>query len=143
MNKRGSESLSVGTVVEFILLLIVVGLIAIYIVRLSSNDVFEKKFLAKDVALYVEGLYASPNKIIAKYPQDTHGYSYEFRDSSVFVYVSGPIKESYPFTGQEGITFEYKTIVTPNAETEDGKSIPLIFEKNRLKIKPYGGILLE
>ena len=150
-NKRGSEVLPMSTLIEFILLAIVVSLMILVIAKQSSSTRFEKTFLAKDIAMFVDSIYASPNNLVVKYPQKTHDFSFRFEKSKVIVFnkeESFTLEESFPFTEDTKIEFEYKVI--PPEQENEGKvevvgesNIPIIFRKSPTKITPFSGIFVE
>ena len=77
-SKKGDVELSTGTLVGIILLLIVCGLITMKIAKGASSYKFEKLFLSKDTAMFVDTLYVSPNKIVVNYPHSSKAYNFIF-----------------------------------------------------------------
>lgn len=149
-NKRASEDvLSLTTVIEFILLLLVAGLIAMIIIRETNNDTFEKRFLAKDIAMFIDTLHASPNTILVRYPEDTFQYTYEFKKPKVTIYKENQkeLSETFVFSMQKDIIFIDKKIApADNVKIVDGSedtNIPIIFIKTKRKIEPFSGLLVK
>jgi hypothetical protein len=145
-NKKGDDFLITATTVEFILIIIIVGLIILIIAREQQNDKFEKLFLAKDVGMFVDSLYASPNSVLVKYPQEAKGYSYKMESGKITVYKESQTLaygESYPFSEQTSILFMPKDITLTDQSGEDSvDEIPIIFRKTKTKIVPIPGIII-
>jgi len=144
-SKKGDIELSTGTLVEIILLLIVCGLIMMIIARESSSYKFEKLFLSKDTAMFIDTLYASPNKIVVNYPQSIKAYNFIFEKNQVRTYHEKEIKdlaESYYFTEEKDIDFKYGTF-EPSKILDDEFTTPIIFIKTRSKLTPQVALLTK
>ena len=133
MDKKASEVMPLATVIEFILILIVVAMMATIISRETSSTKFEKRFLAQDIAMFIDTLYASPNDLVVRYPQD-FDYNIVFDMGKVTVYEESVSDgEYFSFTEDPNIEFQYKT-VSDNT---------LIFIKTSTKITPLSGEFVE
>jgi hypothetical protein len=145
-SKKGDDFLITATTVEFILILIIVGLIILIIAREQQSDKFEKRFLARDMGMFIDSLYASPNPVLVKYPQETKGYSYKMESGKVTVYKESQtiaLGESYPFSEQTSILFVPKDITLTDKKEEDSvDEILIIFKKSKTQIEPIPGIIL-
>lgn len=144
-SKKGDLELSTGTLVEIILLLIVCGLIILIIAKESSSYKFEKLFLSKDSAMFIDTLYASPSKIVVNYPQSSKAFYYIFEKNQVRTYHEKEIvdmAESYYFTEEHDIDFKYGTF-EPLKIVDDEFTTPLIFVKTRTKLTPQVALLTK
>ena len=140
-SKKGDVELSTGTLIEMIILLIICGLIVLVIAEKSSSYKFEKMFLSKDTAMFIDTLYASPNKIEVVYPPSISiikDFIFIFEKNLVRVYHQKEIKElaeSYYFTEEKDIDFKYGTI-KPLEVVDDQITTPIIFVKTKSKLIP-------
>ncbi len=152
MNKKSQADLTVGTIVEFILLAVVIIVMLMRISQEASSHRFDKKFLSKDIGMFIDALYTSPNKIVVKYPQNSYDYSFVFGESKVTVFwqtEGEKLGESYYFTENPNIEFGYKTISNnPSAEKviegtgEQQIGLPIIFVKSKKHIEPFFGLII-
>jgi hypothetical protein len=148
MKKRGQGDLFLGTIIEYILLAVLVALMLMKIEQETSSHRFDKMFLSKDIGLFVDALYASPNDLVVKYPQKTYDYSFIFEDSKISVYwkkEGAILAESYPFTEDTHLKFRYKTIENKpeSIQTESDSGVPIIFIKTKKEVTPFPGVLVE
>ena len=146
-SKKGDVELSTGTLIEMIILLIVCGLIVLVIAKESSSYQFEKLFLSKDTAMFVDTLYASPNKIEVMYPPSVSikDFTFIFEKNQVRVYQKEEIEdlaESYYFTEEKDIDFRYGTI-KPLEVVDDEITTPIIFIKTKSKLTPQVALLTK
>jgi hypothetical protein len=150
-DKKASEVMSMATLIEVILILIIVALMAMVIAREMANDRFEKRYLAQDMAMFIDALYASPTNLVVRYPQKTQDYSIKFEDSRVIVYRESEgigMGESFFFTEDAKTKFEYKTIKPYIGDSQiivggDVENLPIIFTKSRTQIRPFSGIFVQ
>ncbi|MFA5141454.1 MAG: hypothetical protein WC471_00605 [Candidatus Woesearchaeota archaeon] len=70
-NKRGAEYLTYFMMIDIMLLLIVTASFGIFISNLSSSTTFERSYLARDIALLQESIYASPGDLEYSYQPAT------------------------------------------------------------------------
>jgi len=142
MNKRGQSKSTVTVLMEAILLSVVIILMLSVIRKEILSTKYDKMFLARDHAMLIDTIHASPNKILLNYPQDITGFSFKYEDSTVIVYREdeGEVaSESYPFTEDPNLPFEQKTLVYGEEDTQ--KSILYLNDKN--SITPIHGIFVE
>jgi len=132
MNKRGQTRIPTATIVEFVILFTVIALMFMLVYKEGISTKYEKMFLSKDSAMFIEAIYASPNLVIARYPQKIYDFSFKFGDSIVTVY-----EKDIVLLGEKASYTETKNIkVMP---IEDRPEDPfLLFTKDN-KITPYYG----
>ena len=86
-SKRGNIEEYVMTVlIELVIVLIVFASVFIFIHKSAQTNIFEKRFLSKDMALAIDALYAGPGNSIITYSDDTFELSFDFKGSKVGVY---------------------------------------------------------
>ena len=147
MNKKGSEILTVGTLTEVVLLTIVVALLYLVVAREISGTKFEKMYLAKDMAMFIDTLYASPNDIMVRYPQPTQDFAFKFEEGKVTVYIESEgtfLGRDHSFIEDPNIEFKYTTIKPSDAQDLgiEGNA-PIIFSKTDTEIRPFLGIFTD
>ncbi|MBW2970900.1 hypothetical protein KY320_01935, partial [Candidatus Woesearchaeota archaeon] len=49
-----------------------------FIRDINNNTIFEKNYLARDTAMVINTLYASPSPIVYNYPENISGFSIRF-----------------------------------------------------------------
>jgi hypothetical protein len=152
MRKKGQIDLPVATLIEIIIVAVFVTLMFIRAAKEIDSHKFEKRYLAKDMSIFIDTLYASPNPLFIKYPQNTQDYSFVFKESKTIVLwqkESELLGESYYFSEDPNLEFGYKSILynpEGSAIVEEGKEIqgiPILFQKTDKKIVPIQGILLQ
>lgn len=111
--------------IDLIILVIVFFLMLWYVDQVVESTTFEKNFLARDSALLIDALYASPGNIAIDYPQNTFWFSFNFDKNKVEVYEAGSSSIRKPdsyFIEDKNIKFEHKEI-KPEREVENKESI--------------------
>jgi hypothetical protein len=151
--KKASVKDLMRTIIGMIILLIVIALLFLKAYKEGQDTKYDKLFLAKDIAMFVDSIYASPNELVIKYPQNTYDYSYKFEESKITVFKKSEseiLGQSYIFSEEKNIKFEYKTINTSTEESEDELiinseegNVPLIFVKNSNEIIPTSKMHIE
>ncbi|MBU0756454.1 MAG: hypothetical protein KKF44_00175 [Nanoarchaeota archaeon] len=112
----------------------------IQIVKDQYNDLsFEKEYLAKDIALLVDTIYASPNDMIVAYPQNKLSFSFRFEEGRVCVFDEFGEKCAY-FSEDAETEFIYGEL-TPNVKIDDKLYTPLVFEKKENRIEPVSRLI--
>lgn len=90
MSKLFGKRGAFNTVVNWIIQLAIPGLFLLtmlgWISETASNDLFERNYLARDLALVVDTIYASPGNVKVVYPTLSRGYTLEFTHNRVDVY---------------------------------------------------------
>ena len=128
-SRKAQTDLSVSTLIEMIMLVLVIGLMLAMAYKETTSTKYDKFFLSKDTAMFIDALHASPNTIIVKYPQKTKDYSFKIEDSKVKSYANSEflvLGESFPYTSEKGIEIE---------QSEDQENdTTIIFTKTKTKI---------
>jgi len=141
MNKKGSEEMSMATLIEVILILVITALMTLVISREISSDKFEKLYLSQDMAMFIDTIYASPNNLVVSYPQRTEEFSFDFDHSEVTVFKESEgtaLGQKFSFTEESATIFEYKTLHPYASE-----SVQVIFTKTFEKIIPFSGLFVR
>ena len=121
-SKKAQIDLPVATLIELIILAVLFSLFFTLVYKETVSTKFDKMFLARDSAMFIDTLYASPNKIIVKYPQKTRGYNFKFQEGKVVVYEPDEtikLSEEFPFSEDKALKFDYKTIPDDEDKKED------------------------
>ena len=127
LNKKGDASTeSIWWFVDLLILLLVFYFILSAIGEVGENTLFQKKFLAKDMALLIDTLYAAPGNIYIDYPQNTLWFSARFSENKVEVFENqrkliNPIGEG-SFLEDRNVRFVYKEFI-PKTEYTDKKTL--------------------
>ena len=115
--------------IDLLLAIVIFLILASYVDRASEETTFEKNFLARDIALLIDALYASPGNVNLEYPQDTFWFTFEFNKNQVQVYDVTEIptptlidRAVYPYIEDSNLEFSYK-IITPENKAKKSKSI--------------------
>ncbi|MBI2576924.1 hypothetical protein HYV84_06930 [Candidatus Woesearchaeota archaeon] len=110
---------------------LVVFLIAVrYVDFQLDQTTFEKRYLANDIALLVDALYASPHPIVYSYPQQTFWFTYGFQKKGIIVSENTLLasKAGATFTPDANAPFPEKDLV-PEKPIADSNSIIKTFLK--------------
>ena len=86
-----------------------------FIDQVAEKTTFEMNFLARDLSLLIDSVYASPGNLMIDYPNSTFWFSFAFNDRTVKVFegkeVVKSIRTYYPFIENQGLVLE--RIITP------------------------------
>ena len=72
--KKAQEGSTILTVGNYLILLIAIAPLLYYIHAWSANPTFEKNWAAKDVALFIDTVYAAPSTVFAEYQVEKDNY---------------------------------------------------------------------
>jgi|GEM_PF-3270162 hypothetical protein len=130
--------------------LVIVFLVGLVLLDTVNNEVkgtaFEKNYFARDSALLINTIYASPGDINYNYPDKTDNFFFDFSKNRVVVYeqnelVEGGVTE-YPFAEDLNYLFLYNKI--PNRhlniiykKTNDNVEVKYVPQK----FAPGGGMI--
>ena len=100
-----------------------------------KGTAFEKNYFARDSALLINTIYASPGDINYNYPEKTGNFIFDFKQNKVAVYeqhelVEGGVTE-YPFAEDISYTFFYNKL---SPKTPQENKIGYSKDKNIIKI---------
>ncbi|MBN1501914.1 hypothetical protein JW930_00080 [Candidatus Woesearchaeota archaeon] len=158
-SKRGSMTL--WTLVDLFMLAVIVLAFLFQIWLISQSTLFERRFLARDMALLIDTVYASPNNLDIRYPQNTLWFSLLFENSKVSVTDKRkedlPLSASYYFTEDTSINFVYKQLDPiamvqdefPSVIIQGGEGqiqdlfVPLVISRRNSYIEPQIKIAVE
>jgi len=135
------EKESIWWLIDIIILLMVLSFIFSYIGEVGEQTSFQKRFLANDLALMVDTLYASPGNIYINYPQNTLWFGVSFTTNQVEVFEkekdSPNLKETAYFLEDKNVDFVYESFI-PKERYKEKKSFfkkyfPIFDLMNRFK----------
>lgn len=128
-NKKAMERESLWWFIDLFMLLMIIYLVFSHINRIGEQKTFQQRFLANDLALMVDTLYASPGNIYINYPQNTLWFGISFTKNKVEIFENkkdpANLKESANFIEDNHIVFEHKLF----APTEKQKSKETFVQK--------------
>jgi len=144
LSKKGQEETEM-TIIPTFALVIVFGVIFIGLISfvddIRDNSLFEKMFLARDLAILIDTLYVAPGSVDVNYLKDTFWFSYHFAPGKVEVYDETDgidlRRETYFFVEDNNIFFEEKEL---SYEEEPEKKVQLRFLKSEDRIEVKEGI---
>lgn len=128
--KRGQiTTMVLWFMIDLVLAIVIFFILSSYVDRAAEYTTFEKNFLARDIALLIDTLYAAPGNVITNYSQDTLWFTFKFDKNQVQIYditenPNPPMSDRalYPFIEDRNLKFEYK-IITPGVKAQKSKSI--------------------
>ena len=119
-SKKGMDIELWFNVFELVIVFLV-GLVLLDTVNSEAKGTaFEKNYLARDSALLINTIYASPGDIEYSYPYKTDNFIFDFKKNKVGVYeqheaIEGGIIE-YPFAEDTTYTFFYTKLLPRNIQ---------------------------
>ncbi len=135
-SKKAQEAVGISfrTLISAILVIEIIVGIGGFVYALKSGDIFDRHFLSRDIALLMDTLSIPSGNVIIDYSRDTIGSAIEIQKEKVSIFNPSkfePRKDSYEFTEDKNIEYEYKEMIP-----SEGKSIAPRFVKdgNRIKI---------
>lgn len=140
--KKGQEAtnLSLGTIIQIVLLITVVVAFFSYVNRVKDNSVFEQSYASRDIALLLEATQGVPGDVVLYYSQPTFDvgkYSYSFTDNLLRIYEENPTTALYyPFFVDQFLENQLTTFEHPAA-------FVISKEKNTLHVQRFGDITIE
>ena len=131
--KRGASTLILFRSVE--LLLFGVAVLCLFFIMFNlSERTYEKDFIARDVALLINTIYAAPGDVEYTYDLSVFesAFDVEVKESQVFVYDPGfKGAQSYRFAEKHGVDIEEFKAESPTAmkfvKKEDGIIIKALY----------------
>lgn len=100
----------------------------------ARGTAFEKNYLARDSALLINTIYASPGDIEYYYPNQTSGFIFDFKKNKVGVYEQYEATEGgaveYPFAEDTEYTFFYTRLSPRNLQEHK-----IVYSKSKDSIK--------
>lgn len=119
-NKRGLEHELFFTVFEIILVAVIVFALLSFVNDVAKQTIFEKNYLARDLALLINTIYASPGEITYSYKENTNDFTFNFHDNKVEVYKDEESEQKifYLFAQNKKIPFGGKTLRPKQKGTE-------------------------
>ncbi|MBD3310681.1 hypothetical protein GF351_05690 [Candidatus Woesearchaeota archaeon] len=118
--KKGIIKLSWETFFDLVLAVVILMAFLSFVGRYGENTDFEMNFLARDIALIIDTLHASPGNTVIDYPQDTLWFSFEIGDGKVIVYdrVKSLASRTFTYGANDDIHLE-KVELSPEKKPED------------------------
>ena len=83
--KAGIFEKPIWFVIDLVVALVVFLIAVRYVDFQLDQTTFEKRYLANDIALLVDALYASPHPVVYAYPQQTFWFTYGFQKNGIIV----------------------------------------------------------
>ncbi|MBN2421880.1 hypothetical protein JXB41_01520 [Candidatus Woesearchaeota archaeon] len=161
-NKKAEGTrLSLWTLIDLFVLLVIVIAFFFEIYTISKNTWFEKRFLAKDIAMMVDTVYASPADVVVVYPQNTLWFSFKFEKNKITVFDRLQEKKvsfsgiTQYFTEDNKLEFVYKDlnpivelnkngeITIRDEELNKNMFVPMVFKKSENKIEPVIALSID
>lgn len=84
-NKRGVES-SIWWLMDLFFLVVITFFLLKYVGKVGDTTTFQKRFLAEDMSLLIDTLYAVPGNVYINYPQTTLWFGIQFSKNTVEVF---------------------------------------------------------
>jgi len=86
MTEEEGMSMMLNVLIQIVIAALIFISIFIYIQNIYTNDSFEKRYLAKDLALAIEAIQTPQGNTVINYAKDTDSYSIVFKDNRVEVF---------------------------------------------------------
>lgn len=97
----GEQGYSIWEVFAFFAVL---GVLLGFVNSLASMTIFEKNFLARDMAMSVNTVYAAPYVLVYNYPENTSEFLVDFKNNKVEIFdleVTGDVAKIYPYADEQ------------------------------------------
>ncbi len=118
LNKKAQETESLWWFVDILLFALIFIFMMQYIGNVGEQTTFQKKILAKDMALLIDTLQAAPGNLYIEYPHDTlwFGMAVDSDSIEIFEREKDPpnLRQKGFFLGEEQTIIEQKTLVPPS-----------------------------
>lgn len=141
--KRRGQGYQLWWVIDIILFASLILMMIFVVNDIIKNTKFERKYMAKDIALAVNNLYASPNDLVFFYVETEFPFAVRFEKNKVMVIdpTTGEVTaEEHLFIEDTNIGFEYgliSPITTKRFGTQIKYVLPLGFKKTSTSIIPF------
>ena len=132
-NKRGMTNELFFNIFELILAAIVLLSLLTFVKGVANQSIFEKNYLARDLASTVNTIYAAPGDVDYNYYENSKGFVFftEFAPNRIFAYEKEEKNPEqhiyYPFAEDKKIQFSYNTM-------NHSSQVQIKFSKNNNKI---------
>lgn len=104
--KRGASVLVLFRAAELILFGLAILCLVLIMFKLKETT-YEKNFIARDMALLIDTIYASPGNLEYIYDMKGYGFDLEIKNGYVYVFDSGyKNPQSYRFAEKEDMEIE-------------------------------------
>ena len=137
MQKRGEIKLNYEVLIELVLLIVITSAFFYFHKTVQENTVFEKSYVARDIALLMETSQSVPGDVTAYYSQpefDVGKYNYDFSDNLFKVYEQNILSSIYyPF-------YLDKTLTAPLPAFEHPAAFVITKLHRVFEIKEFGSI---
>jgi len=121
--KRGMTHESFFNIFDILMVATVIVAILLFINDVVQQTIFEKNYMARDMSILINTLYAAPGEVVYNYNENVQGFIFDIADNNVNVYRKqdkDTLNVFYPFAKNNNIPIQDKT---------------LSYEKERVKIK--------
>jgi hypothetical protein len=149
LKKRGQSHDVLWWVLNLFFLAIILLTLLYIINSILNNNMFERKYLAKDVALVMNNMYASPNTVLFVYTENQFDFDVRFQKNKVMAMKpkEGEVTGiTYPFIEEDAMAVNYKKIKSSVVQIGDEKQnflLALGFKKTPSRINPMAIINTE
>ena len=127
-NRKGLSHELFFNVFELVLASIVLLSLLYFVNDIAKQTIFEKNYMARDIAVLLNTLYAAPGEVTYNYNEKVEYFSFDFSNNEVKVYGKDD-KEStnifYPFAQNKNVPFQDKKL------TYEKESVKIKFQKSR------------
>ncbi|MBI4453244.1 hypothetical protein HY636_01230 [Candidatus Woesearchaeota archaeon] len=126
-SNRGMSHDLFFNIFELVLASIILLALLYFINDISEQTIFEKNFMARDLALLINTIYAAPGEVKYNYNENMEGFIFDFSDSKVEIKRKQDDESAnvfYPFAKTKNIPFSDKRL---NYEKE---IVKIIFSKS-------------
>jgi len=110
--KKGMTHELFFNVFELVLASIVLLALLFFVNGIVKQTIFEKNYLARDLAGLINTVYAAPGELTYRYNENAAGFTFDFGSGKVDVRSESKDPENvfYPFAKNDRISFQYKTL---------------------------------
>lgn len=136
--KAGMNDLLLKSLTNLILLAIILAALLGYVRDVVTDKSFEKNFLARDISLTLDALYAAPNDAYVDYTTKEGVFTFDFKQNKVIV---SSAKEQEDGKEQKPLEKELAIDISKGeyhfAEDEDIYLEHIDVTSNKLKLRKY------
>lgn len=133
LSKRGEISLVLSVIVELIFVAALGVVFFSFNSQITSNELFERTYIAYDTSLLLDAVYASPGRLELNYKRDVTNQNISIRDGFVDVSKKGQLNSDVYITYRYAYSDKTK-LETSDLEFFDDKKVNYLLKQNRALI---------
>lgn len=101
-------------VFELVLAIIVILALFNFVSDVAKQTIFEKNYLARDMAILINILYSAPGDVAYYYDENTDKFTFDFQPNKIVIYKPEDKEnpQSYPFAENKNMQFRYNTLTS-------------------------------